>query len=168
MARLRREEEQRAYERMTKSEETYYERFPSSSANNAFSATATYQGAEEEDELTYEDVKRQVQVIFNVLISVLACAAAIWIVGRWWSTPARLGLSMSGGILVGIAEVVVYMGYIRRLGEAKRTEKKVKEVKEIIKTWVACEDDEPGTQPVAAVQSENTVMRERKRKKKTI
>ncbi len=44
-------------------------------------------------------------------------------------------------MLVGVAEVVVYSGYLRRLGEAKKKEAKVKEVKEIVKTWVVGEDE---------------------------
>jgi hypothetical protein len=75
-------------------------------------------------------------LILNVLLSIVACAGAIWVAARWWNTPARLALSMSGSILVGIAEVVVYSGYIRRVGEAKGKERGVKEVKEIVNTWV--------------------------------
>lgn len=66
-------------------------------------------------------------------------------VARWWSTPIRLALSMSGSALVGVAEVVVYSGYIRRVGEAKGKERKLKEVKEVVKTWViGGEDDDEG------------------------
>lgn len=48
----------------------------------------------------------------------------------------RLALSISGSMLVGVAEVVVYAGYIRRVGEAKGNEKKLKEVKQVVNTWV--------------------------------
>ena len=75
-------------------------------------------------------------LIFNVLISIVACAGAIWVAARWWSTPTRLALSMSGSLLVGVAEVVVYSGYIRRVGEAKWKAKGLKEVKEVVNTWV--------------------------------
>lgn len=50
----------------------------------------------------------------------------------------RLALSMSGSLVVGVAEVVVYAGYLRRVGEAKEKEKErgMKEVKEIVGSWV--------------------------------
>jgi hypothetical protein len=125
MARLRRNEEARSYAAMTSkidpSSPSYYYEQPRSN--------------EDDDEMTYTDASRQVTLIFNVLISIVACGAAIWMVAKWWSTPARLAISMSGALLVGAAEVVVYSGYLRRLGEAKVKEKGVKEVKEIIGTW---------------------------------
>jgi hypothetical protein len=139
MARLRREEEARSYERMTNPPqpmETFSQIFPSASAAHAFSSNHQPTNHSEEDELTYADVNRQMTLIFNVLISIVCCAAAIWIAAKWWSTPARLALSMSGSMLVGVAEVVVYSGYIRRVGEAKGKEKGIKEVKEVVKTWV--------------------------------
>ncbi|KAI9052327.1 hypothetical protein LZ554_003678 [Drepanopeziza brunnea f. sp. 'monogermtubi'] len=141
MARLRREEEARSYERMTNPPppmETFSQRFPAASAARAFSSSHQNINASDPDDdgVTYADVDRQVTLIFNVLVSVFACAAAIWIAAKWWSTPARLALSMSGSALIGVAEVVVYSGYLRRVGEAKGKEKKVKEVKEIVKTWL--------------------------------
>lgn len=54
----------------------------------------------------------------------------------------RLALSMGGSMVVGVAEVVVYAGYIRRIGEAKKEAGKLKEVKEIVNTWVLGADDE--------------------------
>jgi hypothetical protein len=145
MARLRREEEARSYERMINPllpMETFTQRFPLSSAVHAFSSNHELT-ASEEDEVTYADVDRQMTLILNVLISIVACAGAIWVAAKWWSTPARLALSMGGSILVGVAEVVVYSGYITRVGEAKEKEKSVTEIKEVMKTWVVGgEDDE--------------------------
>lgn len=149
MARLRREEEARSYQRMVNPPppaETFAQRFPHSSAAHAFASSQQPLSTEaNEDEVTYADVDRQVALIFNVLISIVACAAAIWIAAKWWSTPARLALSLSGSLLVGIAEVVVYSGYIRRVGDAKGKEKSIKEVKEVVNTWIVGGgvDDEP-------------------------
>jgi hypothetical protein len=145
MARLRREEEARSYERMTNPPnpmETFAQRFPMSSAAHAF---PSYQEPEAEDEVTYADINREMAVIANVLLSIIACAGAIWVAARWWSTPARLALSMSGSLLVGVAEVVVYGGYIRRLSEAKGKEKGLEEIKEVVRTWVVGggEEEEP-------------------------
>ncbi|KAF7912503.1 uncharacterized protein EAF01_001524 [Botrytis porri] len=152
MARLRREEEARAYERMTNPPppmETFAQRIPSTSAAHAFTANFPETGNTGDDDVTYADIDRQIAVIFNVIVSIIACAFGLWMAARWWSTPARLALSMSGSLLVGIAEVVVYMGYIRRVGEAKGQAKKLQEVKEVMKTWVVGGDaTDERTEPV--------------------
>jgi hypothetical protein len=176
MARLRQEEESRAYERMINPpppQETFLRRFPTTSGAYAFSSTAAYEpfnSSTEEDDITYTDVSRQITLILNVLISVVACGAAIWIAARWWDTPARLALSMSGSLLVGIAEVVVYSGYIRRLAEAKQKEGAVKEIKEIVKTWViGGREDEMEKQSIESValtaKEDHSTLRERRRPK---
>ena len=137
MARLRREEEAKAYERMVNPlpTETFSQRFPNSPGPN-ISPAATKLQIEEEDEVTYADVNRQIALIANVLVSIVACSVAIWMASSHWSTPRRLGLSMSGSGLVGIAEVVVYAGYLRRVREAKDRGRRVPEMKEVIDTWV--------------------------------
>jgi hypothetical protein len=43
---------------------------------------------------------------------------------------------MASSTLVGVAEVVVYSGYLRRVKEAKVKANKHVEVKEVLKTWV--------------------------------
>ena len=44
--------------------------------------------------------------------------------------------------MIGIAEVVIYAGYLRRLKEAREKGKKEVELKEIVKTWVIGGDKE--------------------------
>ena len=107
-----------------------------------------------DDDVTYDEVHRQVMLILNFVVSILGVAATLWIVARWWSTPARLFLTMGGSILVGIAEVAVYSGYIWHLGEAKKKEKTFKEVKEVVQTWVVGEDED-GTKPVVVGEKES-------------
>lgn len=174
MARLRREEEARSYERMTNPPppmETFAQRFPAASAAHAF--PSSYQNIRtsdpDDDGLTFADVDKQMALILNVLLSIVACAGAIWVAARWWNTPARLALSMSGSILVGVAEVVVYSGYIRRVGEAKGKEKGVKEVKEIVNTWVigAGEDADVDDVNSTSVESKLDEDKARRRKKDT-
>jgi TMEM199 family protein len=136
MARLRQEEEARAYERMINPPpptETFRQRFPSSAHGHLFPSPTR---KDDDDEMTYRDVDRQVALIFNVLVSIVACSVAIWVAARHWSTPSRLALSMAGSIVVAVAEVVVYTGYLRRLGEAKDKERKKVERKEIMESWV--------------------------------
>ena len=126
------------YERMTNpplSTATFSERFPRS-ANIKLFPTLPRSDFDEDDEITYADINRQMTLIINILVSILACGVAIWMASSYWSTPKRLGLSMGGSGLVGIGEVVVYAGYLRRLREARKNGKKQIEVKEVIKTWV--------------------------------
>lgn len=142
MARLRREEDARQYERMIYPplpSETFGQRFPKSSNAKLF-PSAPYSNTDEEDEITYADINRQMALIINILISIVACSVAIWMVSSHWSTPKRLGLSMGGSGIIGVGEVVVYAGYIRRLKEARKNGKNQIEVKEIIKTWIIGRD----------------------------
>ncbi|GAB7348384.1 hypothetical protein MBLNU459_g6818t1 [Dothideomycetes sp. NU459] len=159
MARLREEEEQRAYERMINPPA------PLQFANRA--PTAMYaipdnmpQAKEEDDDVTYADVNRQLALIINVLVSIIACSVAIWIAARHWSVPQRLALSMTGSGVVAVAEVVIYMGYIRRVREAKATEGSRVETKEVVETWVI--DSTTGKK--ALVSSDADGMRHRKGK----
>ncbi|KAI9682760.1 MAG: hypothetical protein M1829_006748 [Trizodia sp. TS-e1964] len=138
MARLRREEEQRTYHRMLNTGLTR-EAFAQHSLNSftkLFPQSIAPISDQEADELTYADVNRQVALIINVLVSIICCSAAIWMATSRWSAPKRLAISMAGSLLVAVAEVVVYNGYLRRLKEAKEIEKSKQEKKDVIKTWV--------------------------------
>lgn len=123
MARLRREEENIAYQRLIN---------PTSSIPE----TARIRVEDEDDEVTYTDVNRQLALIINVLVSIIACSVAIWIAARHWSVPQRMALSMFGSSTVAFAEVAIYMGYIRRIKDAKQTEGKKVETKQVVETWV--------------------------------
>lgn len=137
MSRLRAEEEQRQYERMLSpslQNETFKQRFP-----NAFDPALSHgqnTTAANIDEVTFADVNRQVILIINVLVSILACGVSIWFAARRWDVPQRLGLSMSGSGVVAAAEVAIYLGYISRLKDAKDKEVKKVESKEIVETWI--------------------------------
>lgn len=138
MARLRAEEEARVYNRMLNPDplaktQTFSQRFPN--AATPFSLSTPYDQVDEDD-LSYDEVHRQIILIINVLVSVVACAVFIWVAARHWSVPKRLGLSMGGSGVVAIAEVVVYSGYVRAVAEAKKKEKKKPEIKKIVQSWV--------------------------------
>jgi hypothetical protein len=143
MAHLRAEEEARQYERMLSPAppvESFSQRFPSSSYANLFPSSHerlsnTADNTADDEEITYADVNRQMALIANVLISIICCSVAIWMAASRWSTPKRLGLSMGGSGLVGIAEVAVYAGYLSRLQSAKEKERTRPEVKTVLKTW---------------------------------
>ena len=168
MARLRRDEEQRAYERMTNPLsplETFSQRFPNQSKMAHAFAEANRPGKKDDlgdDDVSLDDVHRQLMLILNFLVSIFGVAATLWVLARWWSTPARLFLTLGGSILVGIAEVGVYSGYLWHLGEAKKEEKKkektFKEVKQVVQTWVVGPegDGKMGSEKLVEVGSKNT------------
>jgi hypothetical protein len=171
MARLRREEEQRAYERMINPPlpvETFASRFPNA---KAFAEVNRPQRDIDlgEDDVTYSDVHRQLILIFNFLASIFGVAATLWVLARWWSTPARIFLAMGGGILVGVAEVALYSGYIWHLGQAKKKDKKMKEVKQVMQTWVVGGDEDEGQDVtrIASHLSDEGNLRRRKQKDPT-
>ncbi|KAJ4366510.1 hypothetical protein N0V95_000176 [Ascochyta clinopodiicola] len=136
MARLRAQEEARSYERMLHpppTRETFNQRFPGSRSRlpDQFSI-----GVDEVDDVSYEEVHRQIILIINVLISIVCVAVFVWVAARHWSVGKRLGLSMVSALAVAVAEVVVYSGYVRKVQEAKMAEKKKPEIKEIVASWV--------------------------------
>ena len=150
MARLRREEEARSYERMTSSPqhlpsnytESFYDRFPHASAR-AFAAVnqpISQDDTGDDDGVTYNDVHRQVMLIINFLVSIMGVAGVLWVAARWWSLPARLFLTMGGSLLVGVAEVAIYSIYVWRMGDAKQRQEAVGEVKEVVETWTTGEN----------------------------
>lgn len=131
MARLRAQEEDRAYERIINPPpplETFSQRFPS--------AAPAIPVVDDLDEVVYADVNRQLALIINVLVSIIACSIAIWIAARHWSLPQRMALSMFGSGLVATAEIVIFSGYIRRVKDARQEELAKVETKEIMDTWV--------------------------------
>ncbi|POR31593.1 Uncharacterized protein TPAR_08190 [Tolypocladium paradoxum] len=139
MARLRREEAARAYERMVNPPprvETFNDRFPTAAQSFAAVNRPTSNADLGDDDVTLSEVHRQVLLILNFLVSIIGVAATLWVLARWWSLPARLFLTMGGSIVVAIAEVGVYQGYVWRMSQSKSRQKAVKEVKEVVQTWV--------------------------------
>ena len=139
MQKLREQEEQRQYERMINppsQPETFGQRFPNAPKAFAAGLDVGYNAQDEVDEVTYAEVNRQMVLIINVLISIICTSVAVWMAARRWSVPQRLGLSFSSSTVVAVAEVAIYMGYIRRIKDAKTKEKKSTERKEIVDTWV--------------------------------
>ncbi|GKT64106.1 vacuolar h+-atpase assembly protein [Colletotrichum tofieldiae] len=146
MARLRREEEERTYQRMMKHPsrmETFSQQFPSAASRaHAFAEVnrPMRESDNGDDEVTLGDVQKQMVVILNFLISIIGVAATIWIAARWWNITARIFLTLAGSILVLVAEVAVYSGYVWRMTEAKSKRKEPEEIKEVMQTWVLGEE----------------------------
>ncbi|CCC67000.1 hypothetical protein NCAS_0A04420 [Naumovozyma castellii] len=86
-----------------------------------------------------KQIKEQVTTIFNIFVSVISVVFAIW---YWTGTSAhmpvhyRLLLCIFTGILVLVAEVVVYNSYLTKIDLAKSQEKKKKEQKKVLKKIV--------------------------------
>ncbi|KAL6892824.1 endoplasmic reticulum-based factor for assembly of V-ATPase domain-containing protein [Trichoderma longibrachiatum] len=152
MARLRREEDARSYERMINPPpplETFQHRFPqaNAAAARAFAEANRPSKAEDlgDDEVTVNEIHRQVMLIINFLVSIAGVAVTLWIAGRWWSLSSRIFLALGGSIVVAVAEVAVYSSYMWRLGDAKSKQGAVKEIKEVVQTWiVGQESDDKG------------------------
>lgn len=94
---------------------------------------------QEDDELTpsqiNKQIKEQVTTVFNVLVSVISVVVAIW----YWTGSStnfpihvRLLLCLFFGILVLVADVVVYNSYLKKLEEAKLKEKTKVEKKKVL------------------------------------
>jgi len=133
MKQLRDEADMKAYSQMINSPTLHK---MSSNASNVHTSTLGDNHLEE-DEVTFSDVNRQLTLIINVLISILSCSVVLWLVAWHWSTVNRLLLSMTGSVVVAVAEVGIYMGYIRRVGDAKKKEKGKMEEKVVVDTWTS-------------------------------
>ncbi|KAF5023391.1 hypothetical protein F66182_4548 [Fusarium sp. NRRL 66182] len=123
MARLRRQEEARSYERMINPvphQETFKDRFPHSAAAFAEVNRPTSASDIGEEDIAMEEVHKQITLIINFLVSIAGVAGTLWVTARWWSLPSRLFLTMGGSILVAIAEVAVYSAYMWKMEEGRR------------------------------------------------
>ena len=164
MARLRREEKARAYERMINPPsplESFGQRFPNSNNKKLFAEHQAQIDAV--DEFTYADVNRQLALIINVLLSIVACSVTLWMVSSHWSTSKRLGLSMGGSVVVGIAEVALYASYLRKLKEARAKGTKQIEIKKIMKTWIIGSETKEDEDNIAMFTPKDMETRIRKR-----
>ncbi|EDO19626.1 hypothetical protein Kpol_1018p166 [Vanderwaltozyma polyspora DSM 70294] len=84
-----------------------------------------------------KQIKEQVTTIFNIIISVISVVTAIW----YWTNSSmnisaeyRILLCLFFGLLVLVAEVVVYSSYLRKIEEAKNLERSKFENRQIVKT----------------------------------
>lgn len=86
----------------------------------------------------HKEVKSHVTTMFNIFISVASVVYAIW----YWTNTSwglrdsyRVLLCLFFGILILVAEVVVYMAYLNKIEAARVKERKKKEVKHVIKSY---------------------------------
>lgn len=85
----------------------------------------------------HKEIKSHITTIFNILISVVSVAYAIW----YWTDTSwkikdsyRVLLCLFFGLLTLAAEVVVYMSYLNKIDDAKIKERNKKEVKSVVRS----------------------------------
>ncbi|KAL6947221.1 hypothetical protein ACO0QE_002100 [Hanseniaspora vineae] len=143
LARLKMQEEEREYRTMvSKTEEKF-------SLKNGYQNISNYTpDPANKDELTpnqiNKQIKEQVTTIFNILISVLSVIWAVWYwSGKYVGVGYKIILCLAFGILVLVAEIVVYNSYLRKIDEAKTIERSKKITKQVIKKYSARESVVP-------------------------
>jgi hypothetical protein len=84
-----------------------------------------------------KELKSHITTIFNIIISVCSVVYAIW----YWTESSwglkdswRVLLCLFFGVLVLVAEVVVYMGYLNKIAEARIKEQSKVEIKKVVRT----------------------------------
>lgn len=83
-----------------------------------------------------KEIREQITTVFNVLVSVVSVVFAVW----YWSGSStrfplhyRVILCLFFGVLILVAEVVVYNSYLRKISDAKLKERSQKEKKKLVK-----------------------------------
>lgn len=141
MARLRVEQEQRDYKALL--------------ARQAYEERRALLGQDPDEEK--DDISPS--LVLNILLSVVMCAGAAFYMTRWWPNDGvRVLVSLTTGIVVGVAEVTVYAGYLRKVDESRRKEKKLREKKEVIGEYTGPEDavDATGVKKDGSSEGEQT------------
>ena len=104
---------------------------------------AKSQGTENTDEDEDKDDVTP-SLVFNILLSVVMCGAAMFHMTRWWSNDAiRVLVSMLVAIVVGVAEVVVYAGYLRNVKRNKAKDRAKMERKVVLGEYKGEGDEQP-------------------------
>ncbi|KIW05623.1 uncharacterized protein PV09_03494 [Verruconis gallopava] len=169
MARLRKEEEARKYSQMLNPAplvETFSQRFPDPAHGALFPPQPSISSSGEEDEITYADINRHLALIANVLVSIIACAVCVWKAAWHWNVPERLALSMVSSIVVAVAEVAIYAGYLGRLEEARAKERRKVERRSVAESWVIQPKAREGRSGTAPGEESTSELRMRGTKKK--
>ncbi|KAJ9646825.1 uncharacterized protein PV06_10427 [Exophiala oligosperma] len=112
MARLRKEEERREYAQLV--------------SRKPVDLIDGDTGDDEKDDISPS-------LVFNILLSIVLCAGTMFYLTRWWANDGlRVLASLSTGLLVGVAEVTVYAGYLRKVKQSRDKERSKRETKQFI------------------------------------
>lgn len=127
MERLRREAQEQEYNKLINPTPEYNTLYDNSTIDTSELTPAQF----------HKELKNQLTTIVNILISVASVAYAVWYwTGSSWGLQDsyRVLVSLFFGLLVLVAEVVVYLGYLNKVEDARIREQKKKEVKKVIRT----------------------------------
>ncbi|EMR08441.1 hypothetical protein PNEG_03273 [Pneumocystis murina B123] len=79
-------------------------------------------------------IKNQIFTIINILVSIFSIIVAIWIWCKNWTIPMRIITALSSGIVIAIAEIVLYNHYLSSIKKRQEFERNKPLKKEIINT----------------------------------
>ena len=81
---------------------------------------------EEKDDITPS-------LVINILVSILCVGASSWYMTRWWrSDGVRVLVALLVAVVVGVAEVTVYAGYLRKVRLSREKERRLRERKVVM------------------------------------
>lgn len=127
MTHLRTQEEQKTYRALFAQQ--------SRDEKRAFLGQTTLADDDNKDETSNGSDDISPSLVLNILLSIVMCAVATFQITKWWAggnDGVRVLMSLATGIAVGIAEVGVYAGYLRKVGEAKVKERRKRERKVVV------------------------------------
>ncbi|GMG19758.1 unnamed protein product [Ambrosiozyma monospora] len=135
MEKLRIQQQEREYQKLLKGTD------PISQLRNGSGFNSVNANTDEYDTLTAsqqsKQLKQQLTTIFNIFISVASVGYAVW----YWSGSSmrlndgvRILLCLFFSLLVLVAEVVMFGGYLKKIDDARIVERKKKEVKHVVET----------------------------------
>lgn len=83
-----------------------------------------------------KEIREQMTTVFNILVSVVSVVFAVWYwsgSSTWLPLHYRVILCLFFGILILVAELVVYNSYLRKISDAKEKERAKIEKKKVVK-----------------------------------
>ncbi|OKL60519.1 hypothetical protein UA08_04285 [Talaromyces atroroseus] len=130
---------------------------PSSTHSNPYGPSPIFASTINDSDMTNNEEEENhdpisPSLVINIFMSILLCGFATFWALKNFQTPSFLGgdgttaatgkdpvfvlISMFVGILVGVAETVVYASYLRKVRQAKDAEKRLNEKKEVVSSEV--------------------------------
>lgn len=139
MAKLRQEEAERQYQS--------YLNQPEGEDNFVIDTIGGYKKSQTQSNAkAIKETNHHLTTIFNILITVGSVFYAVWYwtgSSTYFNDAYRVLLSLFFSVVVLIAEVVVFGGYLRKVEEARKVERSKREVKTIISSYHT--NSNPGT-----------------------
>lgn len=124
-----------------KLDEKAYQSLISKTKLNSTILTTTEEDQDEDANLTPAQIQKklneQLTTILNIFISVASVVYALWYWTRNYNNLSyRVLLCLAGGILVLVADVVVYNAFMRKMKDARLNEGRKNEMRRVVDTVV--------------------------------